>query len=167
MTTQTAHIAAPLKPLRRGRTAAAVAAAVVANAVLAPATDQLFHVLEVYPPWGQAMPDAGDNLLALGYRLAYGVLGGYIAARLARQDAPGSPMRAALAFGVVGLLNLAGGVGGALWAVKRLQARRVMDDSSSELSRSMAALTHSAPPDSMNTLRGANSEIFKEPPNGR
>jgi uncharacterized membrane protein YqjE len=71
------------------------------------------------------------------------------------------------AFGVVGLLNLAGGVGGALWAVKRLQARRVMDDSSSELSRSMAALTHSAPPDSMNTLRGANSEIFKEPPNGR
>ena len=109
MTTQTAHIAAPLKPLRRGRTAAAVAAAVVANAVLAPATDQLFHVLEVYPPWGQAMPDAGDNLLALGYRLAYGVLGVYIAARLARQDAPGSPMRAALAFCVVGLVLSAAG----------------------------------------------------------
>jgi uncharacterized membrane protein YqjE len=71
------------------------------------------------------------------------------------------------ALGGVGLLNLAGGAGGAFWAVKRLQSRRVMDDSSSELARSMAALTHSAPAASVNTLRGANSEIFKEPPNGR
>jgi uncharacterized membrane protein YqjE len=71
------------------------------------------------------------------------------------------------ALGGVGLINLAGGIGGALWAVKRLQARRVMDDSTSELSRSMAALTHSAPAASVNTLRGANSEFFKEPQNGR
>ncbi|MFP2932538.1 phage holin family protein [Pyxidicoccus sp. 3LG] len=71
------------------------------------------------------------------------------------------------ALGGVGLLNLAGGAGGAFWAVKRLQARRVMDDSSQELSRSMAALTHSAPGPAVNTLRGANSDFLKEPPNGR
>ena len=71
------------------------------------------------------------------------------------------------ALGAVGLVNLAGGAGGALWAVKRLQTRRVMDDSSHELSRSMAALTHSATGNGVNTLRGANSELFKEPPNGR
>jgi len=67
----------------------------------------------------------------------------------------------------VGLVNLAGGVGGALWAVKRLQARRVMDDSTSELTRSMAALTQSSPAVPVNTLRGANSDFLKEPPNGR
>jgi uncharacterized membrane protein YqjE len=71
------------------------------------------------------------------------------------------------ALGAVGLANLAAGAGGAFWAVKRLQARRVMDDSSRELSRSMAALTHSASGQGVNTLRGANSELFKEPPNGR
>ncbi|WP_163996979.1 phage holin family protein [Pyxidicoccus caerfyrddinensis] len=71
------------------------------------------------------------------------------------------------ALGGVGLINLAGGIGGALWAVKRLQTRRMMDDSTSELSRSMAALTHSAPAASVNTLRGANSEFFEEPQNGR
>ncbi|MCP3141126.1 phage holin family protein [Pyxidicoccus xibeiensis] len=71
------------------------------------------------------------------------------------------------ALGGVGLLNLAGGAGGAFWAVKRLQARRVMDDSSQELTRSMAALTHSAPGVPVNTLRGANSEFLKESTNGR
>jgi len=73
----------------------------------------------------------------------------------------------AWALGGVGFINLAGGAAGAFWAVKRLQARRVMDDSSQELSRSMAALTHSAPAAPVNTLRDANSPIFKEPPNGR
>ncbi|NPC81339.1 phage holin family protein, partial [Pyxidicoccus fallax] len=52
-------------------------------------------------------------------------------------------------------------------AVKRLQARRVMDDTSSELSRSMAAITHSAAGGPVNTVRGADSELFKEPQNGR
>ncbi len=71
------------------------------------------------------------------------------------------------ALGGIGLLNLAGGVGGALWAVKRLRARRVMDDSSSELSRSMAALTGSQLAPAMNSLKGSNSPLFKEPPHGR
>ena len=82
------------------RSTAAVGAGIAANAVLSTATDQLFHALDVYPPWGQPMPDAGDNLLALGYRLAYGVLGGYLAARLA----PRAPMRHALTYGGVGLV---------------------------------------------------------------
>jgi len=82
------------------RSTAAVVAAVVANAVLALVTDQLFHVLGVYPPWGQPMFDAGDNALALGYRIAYAVLGGYLAARLA----PRAPMRHALAYGAVGFV---------------------------------------------------------------
>src|SRR5512134_1497548 len=61
-------------------------------------TDQLFHVLGVYPPWGEPMRDAGDNILALTYRCIYAVLGSWIAARLASE----APMRHAIALGVIG-----------------------------------------------------------------
>jgi len=69
-------------------------------AVLSLATDQVLHVLEVYPPWGQAMYDPGLNLLALAYRVVYTVLGGYITAALA----PRNPMRHALIGGAIGFV---------------------------------------------------------------
>jgi hypothetical protein len=72
--------------------------AVVANVVLSLATDQLFHVLAVYPPWGQPMYEPGLNALALSYRIVYGVLGGAIVSRLA----PRAPMRHAMILGVIG-----------------------------------------------------------------
>jgi surface polysaccharide O-acyltransferase-like enzyme len=70
-------------------------------------TDQVLHMLEVYPPWGQPMYDTSDNLLALAYRIVYAVIGCYIAARLA----PRNPMHHALALGVVGFVfSLAGAI---------------------------------------------------------
>ena len=54
-----------------GRSIVAVVAGFLAVVALSLATDQLFHVLEVYPPWGQPMNDTGDNLLALSYRVVY------------------------------------------------------------------------------------------------
>jgi hypothetical protein len=75
--------------------------------VLSLGTDQVLHVLEVYPPWGQPMFDTGMLLLALTYRIAYAVVGSYIAARFA----PRNPMRHALTLGVVGLaMSLAGAI---------------------------------------------------------
>lgn len=72
--------------------------------VLSLGTDQVFHVLKVYPPWGQTMSDP-LFLLATAYRLAYGVLGSYIAARLA----PDRPMWHAMFLGYLGLvLSIAG-----------------------------------------------------------
>jgi uncharacterized membrane protein YqjE len=71
------------------------------------------------------------------------------------------------ALGAIGLVNLAGGALGALWAVQRLKNRRVMDDSSQELSRSMAALTQSPAAVPVNTLRDGNSHPFKEQTDGR
>ena len=82
------------------RSVLAVLAGFLAVAVISLVTDQLFHELGVYPPWGEPMPDAGDNALALAYRTLYSVLGGYIAARLA----PNSPMRHALALGIFGFV---------------------------------------------------------------
>src|SRR5262245_6809592 len=51
-------------------------------------TDQVFHVLDVFPPWGEPMNETSDNLLALAYRCVYGVVGSYVTARFA----PHSPM---------------------------------------------------------------------------
>jgi hypothetical protein len=79
---------------------AAVLLGFVAVIVLSLGTDQVLHMLEVYPPLGQPMHDPKLNLLALGYRIVYTILGGYIAARLA----PRNPMRHALIVGVVGLV---------------------------------------------------------------
>lgn len=120
---------APVAPAATGArrlrpVAIAVATAVVANAAVTTATDQLLHVLSVYPPWGEPMYDPALDALALGYRTVYGVLGAYLAAGLAvrlaaggraggASDRPapagvaaraGVGMRAALAYGAVGLV---------------------------------------------------------------
>ena len=76
-------------PRQLGRSVLAVVVGFLAVVVLSLGTDQLLHVLQVYPPWGQPMMDPGLNALALGYRCVYGVLGSYLMARLA----PYAPMR--------------------------------------------------------------------------
>ncbi len=93
------------RPRRRGRSAGAVLLGFVVVVVLSLGTDQLLHVLRVYPPWGQPMHQPGLNLLALAYRLVYTVLGMYLTAALA----PHSPMGHALVAGAVGTLIGAAG----------------------------------------------------------
>ena len=88
---------APGRPLR---STLAVLAGFAAIFVLSLATDQVLHSLDVYPPWGEPMRDASDNLLALAYRLVYDTFGCYLAARLA----PRNPMRHALVLGGIGFV---------------------------------------------------------------
>jgi hypothetical protein len=73
---------------QRGKSIIAVVAGFLTVFVLSLGTDQVLHVLKVYPPWGQPMWDPGLNALALAYRLIYTILGGYVTARLA----PRNPM---------------------------------------------------------------------------
>jgi hypothetical protein len=80
------------------RSTAAVLSGFLAVFALSLVTDQVLHVLGLYPPWGQPMHEPGLNALALAYRSVYAVAGSYLAARLA----PRNPMRHALALGVVG-----------------------------------------------------------------
>lgn len=108
MTTQVAVSGS--QPRRLWRSAGAVLLGFVAVVVLSLGTDQVLHVLEVYPPWGEPMYDPGLNLLALAYRIVYTIVGGYIAARLA----PRNPMRHALVLGLVGTLA---GLAGAITAI--------------------------------------------------
>jgi hypothetical protein len=99
MTTTSAH------PRRLGRSAGALLLGFISVVVLSLGTDEVLHVLKVYPPWGQSMYDAGLCLLALSYRIVYTVAGSYIAARYA----PHAPMGHALALGVVGSIVGAAG----------------------------------------------------------
>jgi hypothetical protein len=62
---------------------AAVLLGFVAVFILSLGTDQVLHVLHVYPPWGQAMYEPGLNFLALSYRIVYTIIGAYITAKLA------------------------------------------------------------------------------------
>lgn len=82
------------------RSIGAVIMGFVAVFVLSLGTDQLLHVLKVYPPWGEPMHEPRLNLLALSYRIVYTILGGYITARLA----PRNPVRHALILGIVGFV---------------------------------------------------------------
>ena len=92
---------------RLGRSIAAVLIGIAVGALLSLGTDQLLHVLKVYPPWGAPMYDPALNLLALSYRIVFSILACYIIARLA----PHSPMRHALIGGVIGfVLSLIGAI---------------------------------------------------------
>lgn len=88
------------QPRRLGRSVFAVFLGFVTVIVLSLGTDQILHVLKVYPPWGQPMYQPGLNLLALSYRILYTVLGMYITAKYA----PYSPMRHVWVGGIIGLV---------------------------------------------------------------
>ena len=76
-------------PRRLLRSTGAVFLGFITVVVLSLGTDQVLHVFQVYPPWGQPMYDPGLNLLALSYRIVYAVIGSYITARFA----PHLPLR--------------------------------------------------------------------------
>jgi hypothetical protein len=92
------------------RSVVALLAGFLAVVVLSLATDQILHVLQVYPPWGEPMYDTGLNTLALSYRIVYTVLGGFITARLA----PRAPMRHVMILGIIGLIAGSAGAIGAI-----------------------------------------------------
>ena len=79
---------------------AAIIVGFLAVVVLSLCTDQLLHVLKVYPPWGDPMPQPGLNALALSYRIVFTIFGSYLAARIA----PRNPMRHAMILGFIGLV---------------------------------------------------------------
>src|SRR5258708_18182611 len=85
---------------QRLRSAAAIFLGFVAVVVLSLGTDQILHMLGVYPPWDEPMHDTGLLVLALSYRIVYTVIGGAIPAWLA----PNAPMRHAGIPGPIGLI---------------------------------------------------------------
>ena len=99
-------VSAPAQPRRLGRSTAAVVAAIIANVVLSLGTDQVLHVMGVYPPWGEPMYDPSLSLLALSYRIVFGIVSGYLVARLA----PREPMKHARILGAIAVVLSALGI---------------------------------------------------------
>lgn len=77
---------------------AAVLAGFLTVAVLSTAIDAALEHWGVLPAPGQRMPQPGLNLLALSYRLAVTVLGGYVTAWIA----PSAKLRHAVVLGLIG-----------------------------------------------------------------
>lgn len=94
------------QPRRLWRSAGAVLLGFFAVVVLSLVTDQVLHMLKVYPPWGEPMRDPGLNLLALAYRIVYTIFGGYLTARFA----PRNPMRHVFVLATIGLIMGVAGV---------------------------------------------------------
>ena len=87
------------------RSVRAIALGFVTVVALSLGTDELLHLLRVYPPWDQTM-SGGLFGLATAYRIVYTVVGGYVTARFA----PYAPVRHALIGGFIGLLPGIGGI---------------------------------------------------------
>jgi hypothetical protein len=96
-----------IHPMRRTmQSVGAVLLGLLTGGILSVGTDQVLHVLKVYPPWGQWTP-SGPLLLATAYRIVYTIVGAYVTARLA----PDRPMKHVLALGIIGvILSIAGAV---------------------------------------------------------
>jgi hypothetical protein len=86
-------------PRQLGRSLLALLAGMLAGIILSIGTDVILHVIGLFPALGEPV---SSPLLALAtaYRSVYGVIGAYIAARLA----PNQPMTHALVLGIVGFV---------------------------------------------------------------
>ena len=93
------------RPRRILRRIGAVLAGFLAVAILDLGIDIVLHATGVYPPWFQPMATP-LWFLAIGYRMVDGIIGGYVAGRLA----PDRPVKHALALGILGLVMSVAGL---------------------------------------------------------
>jgi uncharacterized MnhB-related membrane protein len=90
-----------IPPRHIGRSVLAVLVGMLVGIAITLGTDEILHIVGVFPPWGASMVGFdGALLLATAYRTVYGVLASYITARLA----PDRPMMHALVGGFLGLV---------------------------------------------------------------
>lgn len=87
------------RPRRTGRSILAVVAGILVGIVITLGTDEVLHLVGVFPPWGESVTSP-PLVLATAYRIVYGILGSYIIARLA----PDRAMQHALIGGAVGVV---------------------------------------------------------------
>ena len=86
------------------RRVGAVLAGLLLVIITSTATDALMHGTGIFPPLGWPMPDS-LFVLALAYRIVYGIAGGYLTARLA----PDKPVKHAVVLGIIGFVLSLGG----------------------------------------------------------
>ena len=105
MTMTTAAVAAP-RARRWARSAGAVLGGMLASAALAMGTDEVLHLIGVFPPINQVTYEAPRFVAATTYRVIYAILGFYLIARLA----PSRPWRHVWVAAAIGLVASSAGV---------------------------------------------------------
>jgi hypothetical protein len=98
-------VSEPQPPRRMLRSIGAVLAGMLLVIVLSVGTDVILHATGIYPPWFKPMADS-LWVVALAYRIVYGIAGGYVTAWLA----PNRPMAHAFLLGVIGIVTSIAGV---------------------------------------------------------
>jgi len=92
------------------RLALSIITGILVGGGLATAVDHIFHMANVYPPYGEPMLNTSLLLLAFSYRAVFTVFAGYLTAMLARDKAG----KAVLILGIINSVAwLAGTI--ALW----------------------------------------------------
>ena len=86
-------------PRSAGRSVWAIFAGFLVVIVLSLGTDEVLHLLGVYPPWNQRMSD-GLFVWATLYRTIYAIFGSYLTARLA----PNRPLWHAMVGAAIGMI---------------------------------------------------------------
>jgi hypothetical protein len=86
-------------PRQMGRSVMAVLVGVAVGIAVTIGTDVVLHLIHVYPPWDQPVPDR-LLLVATAYRAIYGIASSYIIAYLA----PYKPIAHAMVGGGLGLV---------------------------------------------------------------
>lgn len=83
------------------RSTLAILAGMLTGIALTLVTDEILHLVHVFPPWGDSVTGHdGALLLATSYRTVYGAAGSYLAARLA----PNRAMFHAMFLGILGFI---------------------------------------------------------------
>jgi hypothetical protein len=104
--TMTTNAATPPRMGRWVRSAGAVLGGMLASAALAMATDEVLHLIGLFPPINQVTYEAPRFVAATSYRVIYAVLGFYLIARLA----PSRPWRHVWVAAAIGLVASIAGV---------------------------------------------------------
>ena len=82
------------------RTALAVIVAFIVTGLLSSGVDHVLHVTGIYPPYGEPMFETNLLLLASAYRIIFQILGAYIMAVIAKDNA----MKAGWIVGILGTI---------------------------------------------------------------
>lgn len=83
-----------------------VVAGFLVVAILSTVMDSVMEAMHIFPPIGYGVLSTQLLLLALSYRIAFTILGGYVTATLA----PKNPMKHVVILGIIGTIAGIGGI---------------------------------------------------------
>jgi diacylglycerol kinase len=89
-----------LKFITMKRLILSILAGFLFTSIITTVVDHIFHITNVYPPYGESFKETGLLSMAFTYRALFAIAGGYITARIAKDKA----RKAVLILGIIGTI---------------------------------------------------------------